>query len=51
MNFSIRPEDMRDPGNSNTILLRVEDAVNCDGVACGTAVSHPDTGDPVSSLG
>jgi hypothetical protein len=51
MNFSIRPEEMRDPWNSDASLLRIEDAADCDGVACGTAVSDPDTGEPVSALG
>lgn len=51
MDFSIRPEDMRDPWNSDPSLLRDEDAADCDGIACGTAIGDPDTGDPVSSLG
>ena len=51
MSFSIRAEDMRDPWNSDPSMLRIEDADDCDGLACGTAISDPDTGDPISTFG
>lgn len=47
MAFTIRPEHLRDPLNSEEILVRHEDAFDCDGIDCGTAVGN-DLGAPVS---
>lgn len=47
MSFTIRAEDVRNPGNSEVIMLREEDAIGCDGIECGTAVAGDD-GTPIS---
>jgi hypothetical protein len=47
MSFTIRVEDVRNPGSSEVIVLREEEAVGCDGIECGTAVAGED-GAPIS---
>jgi len=47
MSFTIRAEDVRNPGNSEVIMVREEDAIGCEGIECGTAVAGED-GTPMS---
>jgi hypothetical protein len=49
MMIKFRPEDMIDPFDSAETLCRTEDAKDCDGGVCGTAVTN-DQGNIVSSL-
>jgi hypothetical protein len=51
MIIEIPPEAMRDPGDSNQCMLRIDEAADCDGVICGTAIDRPETGEPASSKG
>jgi hypothetical protein len=44
MSFKPKSEDLRDPLASGETLVRGEDAFDCDGVACGTAVADEDGG-------
>jgi hypothetical protein len=47
MAFTIRVEDVRNPGSSEVVMLRDEEAIACDGIECGTVVAGED-GTPVS---
>jgi hypothetical protein len=47
--FLVRPEDVRNPGDSQDTFVREERVVNCDGLACGTAVADEE-GQPISFL-
>lgn len=47
--FRIGPEDMRNPGDSQDTFVREEGVVNCNGLACGTAVADGE-GQPISSV-
>jgi len=49
MSIKVRPEDLRDPLASEEPLVRIEEAFDCDGVECGTAVADED-GKPMSSV-
>jgi hypothetical protein len=49
MAFAIRAENVRDPSNSEVIMLRVEDAPGCDGIERNTAVAGED-GTPMSYI-
>lgn len=39
MKIIIRPEDHRDPHDSQNILCRIEEAPGCEGAVCGTDAS------------
>ena len=45
--FIVRPEDMRNPGDSQDTFVREERVVDCDGLACRTAVADEE-GHPIS---
>lgn len=47
--FVIRPEDVRNPGDSEDTFVREEGVVECDGVVCGTSVADEE-GQPISSV-
>ena len=47
MSFTIRAEDLRNPRNSEVIMLREEHAIGCEGNECGTSVAGED-GTPMS---
>lgn len=42
MKMTIRPEDHRDPYDSQSILCRIEEAAGCEGGVCGTGASAVD---------
>ncbi len=42
MLFRISAEDIRDPMDSQTVNLRLEDAADCDGLVCGTLLHDAD---------
>jgi hypothetical protein len=48
--FTIRPEDLHDPFDSDQTLIGIKDASDCDGTACGTQAVDPETGKCVSTL-
>ena len=49
MVLTIKPEDHRDPYDSHQTLCRTENANDCDGVVCGTAVTD-EQGNTFSAL-
>lgn len=49
MGFLVRPEDLRNSGDSHDTFVREECVVNCDGLACGTAIADQE-GRPTSSV-
>ena len=42
MRICIRPEDLRNPADSDETLVSIETVRDCDGVACNTAVTDDD---------
>jgi hypothetical protein len=48
---SAKPEDLRNPMDSDPPLLRIEEATGCDGTSCGTGLIDPETGETVSRAG
>lgn len=42
MMFTWKTADLRDPWQSEIVRMRLEDALDCDGMCCGTAICDPD---------